>query len=116
MTHSKRQISLLLCLFLLGLSLLFAWHEWQAADGNVLVHVIDVGQADCMVLETPHGNILVDSGADVSERQLRAYLQSHSLNRFAYMILSHPHDDHIGNADMILPLCLRLLSLILTAL
>ena len=102
MKQFKRQFSLLLFLFLMGLSLLFAWHEQQAVEGNVLVHVIDVGQADCMVLETPHGNVLVDSGADVSEGQLRAYLKSHGLNHFAYMILSHPHDDHIGNADMLL--------------
>ena len=101
MKQFKGQASMLLFLLLIGLSLLFAWHEQQAVEENVLVHVIDIGQADCMVLETPHGNILVDSGADVSERQLRAYLKSHGLHHFAYMILSHPHDDHMGNADML---------------
>lgn len=91
----------LICVIIL-ISLVAAWQEQLTKNEGIRIHVIDVGQADCMVVETPDGNVLIDTGTDFSERDLRGYLRSHGLTRFAYMILSHPHDDHIGNADMIL--------------
>lgn len=71
-------------------------------ESGILIHVIDVGQGDCMVIETSDGNVMIDTGTNISESALRGYLRSRGLGHFDYLILSHPHDDHIGNADMIL--------------
>lgn len=90
-----------LCLLLI-VSAVSAWHEYEDNRDGIMIHVIDVGQADCMVIETEKGNIMVDTGTDISESALRGYLKSHGFMQFSYLILSHPHDDHIGNADMIL--------------
>lgn len=90
-----------LCILLM-ISALSAWHEYEDERDGIIIHVIDVGQADCMVIETQSGNIMIDTGTDISERALRGYLQSHGLTKFAFLILTHPHDDHIGNADMML--------------
>ncbi len=98
----KQKMTLGLVCVILILSLLAAWREQQKKNDGIRIHVIDVGQADCMVVESPDGNVIIDTGTDISERKLRGYLRSHGLRHFAYMILSHPHDDHIGNADMIL--------------
>ena len=102
MKHAKFKISLILLGILLLISALAAWEGMQHDSDGILIHVIDVGQADCMVIETDSGNIMIDTGTDISEERLRAYLCSHGLREFSYLILSHPHDDHIGNADMIL--------------
>ena len=102
MKKTKSSILAIAIVLLLIVSALSAWHEYEDNRDGIMIHVIDVGQADCMVIETEKGNIMVDTGTDISESALRGYLQSHGLTKFYYLILSHPHDDHIGNADMIL--------------
>lgn len=102
MKHMKTSAILLLIAAVAVLSLLTARAEHAKIADGVLIHVIDVGQADCMAIETPDGNVMIDTGTDLSESTLRAYLRSKHLTSFEYLILSHPHDDHIGNADMLL--------------
>ena len=100
--HIRSCAILLLVAVTMTVSFLTARAERAKIDDAILIHVIDVGQADCMVIETPNGNVMIDTGTDLSESTLRAYLRSHGLTSFEYLILSHPHDDHIGGADMIL--------------
>ena len=95
-------IVMLLLAILMCASLRLAWQERQSLENGIWIHVIDVGQGDCMVIQTAQGNVLIDTGPDSSEAVVRAYLKSRGMDRFSYVILSHPHDDHIGNADMIL--------------
>lgn len=102
MRHIKSVILLVIVCAVLAISLFCAWREQQSLDDGIRIHVIDVGQGDCMVIETSQGNVMIDAGTDISELSLRGYLRSHGLTQFAYLILSHPHDDHIGSADMIL--------------
>jgi len=102
MKHNGMRIGAILLCILLAVSALTAWKESINRVEGIWVHVIDVGQADCLVIETAEGNIMIDTGTDISESQVRGYLRSRGLTSFAYLILSHPHDDHIGNADMIL--------------
>ena len=96
------KVGVILVCLLLFMSAMIAWMEMRDQQDGIMIHVIDVGQADCMVIESPGGNIMVDTGTDISEKQLRGYLRGHGLRSFSYLILSHPHDDHIGNADMVL--------------
>lgn len=71
-------------------------------DGEVAVHVIDVGQGDCILIETVDGVVLVDSGTDDSEQVLLEYLEELDIDTVDYLIITHAHDDHLGGADMIL--------------
>ncbi len=71
-------------------------------EGQVTIHVIDVGQADSILLMTPAGNMLIDAGTNSSESQLKSYLDALGIRQFKYLVLTHPHEDHIGGADMIL--------------
>ncbi len=67
------------------------------------IHVIDVGQGDSALIQAPTGeNMLIDAGPNSAETALRTYLDKHSVKRLDYLILTHPHEDHIGGADMIL--------------
>ena len=73
-----------------------------SADGVVSIHFIDVGQADSVLIMTPEGNILVDAGTNSSEEDLKNYLLELEITEIEYFVLTHPHDDHVGGADMIL--------------
>ena len=99
--HATWAVALLIAILICA-SLIFAWQERQSLEHGILIHVVDVGQGDCMVIQSAQGNVLIDTGPDAMETELRAYLKSRGLDRFAYVILSHPHDDHVGNADIIL--------------
>ncbi len=68
---------------------------------TVEVHVIDVGQADSTVIRCPEGVILIDAGTSASEYKLEAHLDCLNIKTIDYLICTHPHDDHIGGADMI---------------
>ncbi len=73
----------------------------EIPDGQIEVHVIDVGQGDCTLIRSPDGSILIDSGTDLSEDGLKQYLTACGIETLDYFICTHPHEDHIGGADMI---------------
>ena len=72
-------------------------------DGTMQVHMIDVGQGDSLLVVSPEGDImLIDAGTNDSEPQLRSYLDSQGITEITYAVFTHPHEDHIGGADMVL--------------
>lgn len=70
-------------------------------EGGISIHFIDVGQGDSILIMTPDGNMLIDTGTNSSESVLKSYLLELDIKSFEYLVLTHPHDDHIGGADMI---------------
>ncbi len=73
----------------------------ELQSGILEVQIIDVGQGECILVRAPEGNILIDSGTEDSEYELDLRLGSLGIEAFDYFICTHPHDDHIGGADMI---------------
>lgn len=71
-------------------------------EGTIEMHVIDVGQGDSVLFKTKAGNILIDAGTNEAENDLYSYLTSVGVDSFEYCIFTHPHEDHIGGADMIM--------------
>lgn len=72
-------------------------------DGEYIeVHVIDVGQGDSILILTSGGNMLIDAGPGSAEDDLEKYLKNQGVADLAYAIFTHPHEDHIGGADMIM--------------
>ena len=72
------------------------------SGGEVQFHFIDVGQGDAALIRTEHGDILIDAGTNSSEDELKAYLDSMGVKDLEYAVFTHPHEDHIGGADMVL--------------
>ena len=72
------------------------------SGGEVQFHFIDVGQGDAALIRTEVGDILIDAGTNYSEDELKAYLDSMGVKDLEYAVFTHPHEDHIGGADMVL--------------
>ena len=67
------------------------------------LHVIDVGQANCLLLNTPDGKvILVDAGNGSDEKVITNYLKNQGITTIDAFLLTHPHEDHIGSAAAVL--------------
>ena len=109
-TRSSRVIRVLLVLLVALAAYLYTQHlaptdpPAQPVQGQLLVHVIDVGQGDAILLTSPDGNVLIDAGDNVKryEQALATYLDEQGVQELDYFVLTHVHADHIGGADMIL--------------
>ncbi len=66
------------------------------------IHIIDVGQGDSTLVTTGDFNLLIDAGTGKAEEKLVAYLKDAGVTRLDIMLLTHPHEDHIGGADAVI--------------
>lgn len=66
-------------------------------NSELAVHFIDVGEGDCIFIALPSGkNMLIDTGSPSGGPKAVQYLKSMGIKKIDYLILTHPHDDHIG--------------------
>ena len=79
-------------------------YDYSDVLGEVVFHFIDVGQGDAILITTPWGNMLIDSGDTGSDARnsLVSYLASQGVKSFEYVVFTHPDADHIGSGDYIL--------------
>ena len=70
--------------------------------GQLKIHYIDVGQGDSILIQQGSSNMLIDTGTNASTSSLIAYLKSQNINKINYLVLTHPHEDHIGGADAVI--------------
>lgn len=72
--------------------------------GTLIVHFIDVGEGDCILIQTPDNkNILVDSGNLSAGYKVNKYFESKNISRLECTIITHMHPDHVGGVFNILP-------------
>ena len=69
---------------------------------EIVVHFIDVGQGDAILIQVNNKNMIIDSGSKTEKDKLVKYLDSINIPQFDYVIATHPHEDHIGNMDYII--------------
>jgi len=71
----------------------------QIDANKMLVHYIDVGQGDSILIQVNNKNLLIDAGPKSDKKKLLNYLSTLNLDKLDYVIATHPHEDHIGNMD-----------------
>jgi competence protein ComEC len=83
----------------------------RGIDHRLRITVLDVGQADAIVVQTPRGRaLLIDAGGRlerglqssgsvaeaVGERIVVPFLLRHGVHALDMILISHPHGDHVG--------------------
>ena len=74
----------------------------QTADGSTAVYVLDVGQGDAVLLCQDGAYCLIDTGPIEAEDALLYDLDVLGVPSLDYLVLTHPHADHTGNARAVL--------------
>lgn len=74
----------------------------HAVDGTMEVHFIDVGQADATLIVQGEHTMLFDAATKSRGDELVEYITNLGINYIDVVILSHPHDDHMGGAAKLL--------------
>lgn len=101
----KRTLRLLLLAAAVCICLYFAVPKDEAAPaptGNLTVHFVDVGQADCALLECDGKYILIDGGNVEDSSLVVSYLQKVGVETLAAVVCSHAHEDHVGGLPAVL--------------
>ena len=71
-----------------------------SSSDRLQVHFIDVGQADCTLIQLPNGeNMLIDAGNNENGSQVVDYVKRQRIGKIDYLVGTHPHADHIGGLD-----------------
>jgi competence protein ComEC len=95
------------------------WVLWPSRpiDSRLRITVLDVGQADAIVVQTPRGHtLLVDAGGrlergtqssgsvaeQIGEHIVVPFLLRHGIHALDAIVLSHPHGDHAGGVAPVL--------------
>ncbi|MDO4282279.1 MAG: ComEC/Rec2 family competence protein [Clostridia bacterium] len=71
-------------------------------EGELEIHFIDVGQADSILIIQGDHNMLIDAGTNDAAETVVDYLNSQGIEKFDYVIGTHPHEDHIGGLDNVI--------------
>jgi competence protein ComEC len=68
----------------------------------LLVHYIDVGQADSILIQVNGKNMLIDAGNRGDGDKVVSYLKAHGVESLDYVVATHPHEDHIGGMSEVI--------------
>ncbi len=96
----SRKIGLLATLLItvfFALQGLFGIEAYSYQEGNLYVHVMDVGQGDAVLIHTPKGkNIIIDGGPHDNIREPLSDILGFGLHTIDEVYLTHPHADHMS--------------------
>ena len=71
--------------------------EPEPEKEDLVVHFIDVGQGDSILIQSPAGKvILVDAGTRSAGEKVVSYLKKAGISSIDIFVATHAHEDHIG--------------------
>ena len=69
---------------------------------KLTVHYLDVGQADCALLECGGEYMLIDGGNIGDGQKVISYLQNMGVEELKAVVCTHAHEDHVGGLPAVL--------------
>lgn len=97
-------LTALTILMTLGSCKLYTPKQYTEGEANakLIVHFIDVGQGDSILLESNDEYVLIDAGERDSGNTVSDYIKSRGADELKYVIATHPHTDHAGGLRTVL--------------
>ncbi len=89
---------LLLSLLLTGCAV----PDQQEELGELVIHFVDVDQADCMLLIAGDTTVMIDGGNTGTSQNVLSYLRRFGVDQIDLMVNTHPHGDHLGGLPAVL--------------
>ena len=72
------------------------------AGEALIVHFIDVGQADCALIEYGDYHMLIDGGNKEDGSLVVTYLENQGISELDAVVCTHAHEDHVGGLPSVL--------------
>ena len=70
---------------------------------DLIVHFIDVGQGDSILIQFPEGEtLLIDASTRSRGNDVVSYLKNNGISAIDYLVATHPHEDHIGGLTKVI--------------
>lgn len=83
-----------------------AFDGWQPSEANAgasfAVHFIDVGQGSSTLIQSGDKGVLIDAGESEYGKAVCDYIRKCGVKELSYVILTHPHSDHMGGMSEVL--------------
>ena len=93
----RRALLLVLCLM---------WALPCIALADMEIHFLNVGDADAAVIMCDGEVMIVDAGEPAHSQFIYSYLRNTlNIETVKYVVISHPHDDHIGGIPAVMNAC-----------
>lgn len=101
--RTARNVLIILLLFCAGAVFWYLRRpQYYPAEGELAVHIIDVGQGDCILVSAGRENMLIDCGEYSQAPAVRNYLERCGVSRLNCIVCTHPHSDHMGGMGYII--------------
>lgn len=84
---------------------LFSWFGFQESsvpEDELRMTVLDVGNADCILLQSGEHSALIDAGENNDSGDILRALRLRGIERLDYVIATHADADHIGSMDEVI--------------
>ncbi len=72
------------------------------SEESLIVHFLDVGQADCALLESGGEYLLIDGGNRADSDLVVSLLEQQGVEELAAVVCTHAHEDHVGGLPAVL--------------
>ena len=109
-----RKIKNALAFIIVLLLLLFSFYKQLTQKAKIVdkapesevfhtAHFLDALQGDCTLIESADGKFaLIDTSTNLAEGDILEFLKARNVQEIEYLILTPPHEDHIGCSSAIL--------------
>lgn len=74
----------------------------NGSSAPLTVKVLDIGQGDSILIQTPQQVVLVDTGDVGTKDKLVSYIKKLGITKIDKVVITHPHADHLGGMSAVM--------------